>query len=75
MGIKRVENWVKEYYIKREVRNMMKMLENKKTYLVAAAFAVIAFMQHMGYVDSKLAQEIIVFLNGAGFAALRASKK
>lgn len=74
--VKNIESWVKEYYFKREVKKMLKqLLEGKKTYVVALAFAVIAFLEHLGYIEGKLANELIVFLNGAGFAALRASKK
>lgn len=73
--VKTIESWVREYIIKREVKKMFKSLQGKKTYLVAAAFALLAFLEHMGYIDSKLAMELVTFLNGAGFAALKASKK
>lgn len=59
----------------KENKNMNKILEGKKTYLVALAFAIIAFAEHLGWVTKDLALEIVTFLNGAGFAALRAVKK
>ncbi len=74
-----IQSWIIELtikrYIKKEALKMLKLLQGKKTYIVAGLFAVVAFLEHAGFLNKDLALEIIAFLNGAGFAALRASKK
>ena len=51
----------------------MNFLDGKKTYITAAAFAMTAIA---GFVNGELsvAEAVLVFLNGAGFASLRAAK-
>lgn len=75
----KLEHWVIELtvkrFIKKEIKKMLEQLKGKRTYVIAAAFAILAFLEHAGFLSRELAQEIVVFLNGAGFAALRAAKK
>lgn len=48
------------------------MLQGSKTYLVAAAFAVVVFLQQMGYVTKELAETLYLLLGAGGTATLAA---
>lgn len=53
----------------------MDILKGKKTYLIAAAWAIITFLYSMGWIDAHTYQLIQGFLFPAGIAALRAGLK
>lgn len=51
---------------------LVKVLQGRKTYLVALAVAVVVFLQAIGAVSSELAQTLYGLLGAGGLATLRA---
>jgi len=51
---------------------MFEALKGKKTYLVAAAGAVVTGLYFAGIIDAKLAEILLGFLGFTGLATLRA---
>jgi hypothetical protein len=49
----------------------MDFLAGKKTYIVAAAAAVVTFLQMTGMLDQVMAETIYGFLGATGLATLR----
>ena len=49
----------------------VKMLEGKKTYLVAAGGALVAFALMLGWIERELAEALWGLLGFGGLAALR----
>lgn len=48
------------------------MLEGKKTYIIAAALGVLAFVKAMGWIDETLYQTLLGFLAAGGLGTLAA---
>ena len=53
---------------------MLEFLNGKKTYIVAAAGAVIQGLVFAGIITQEQANQVLALLGFAGFAALRAAK-
>lgn len=53
---------------------VMEFLSGKKTYIVAAAGAVIQGLAFSGTISQEQANQVLALLGFAGFAALRAAK-
>lgn len=53
----------------------MEWLKGKKTYLVAAAVAVLSVLHTSGTIDTELYNTLVGILSGLGLATLRAAVK
>lgn len=56
------------------IKALWEFLKGKKTYLLAAAGAVVAVLAWSGVIDFETANKILAILGFGGLAALRASK-
>ena len=57
------------------MEKFLKFFDGKKTYIVATVMAGLAFAEHAGWLTPQDALAILTFLNGLGFAAVRAGVK
>ncbi len=54
------------------ITDIIKFLKGKKTYIVAAIFALVVFAESVGWLDSETATTIKGLLLGTGLITLRA---
>lgn len=55
--------------------NLIKFLEGKKTYFIAACMAVLVFLKQIGKIDDVTYNSLQALLFGGGLAALRSAIK
>jgi len=55
--------------------NLIKLLEGKKTYLIAACLAGLVFLKNIGKIDEATFQVAQTVLLGGGLATLRSAIK
>lgn len=53
------------------MKKLTKLLKGKKTYIVGLALFIVGGLKALGY---DIPDEVLIFLNGGGLIALRASK-
>jgi hypothetical protein len=55
--------------------NLIKLLEGRKSYIVAALMAVLVFLKQIGHLDEATYQMLQGLLIGGGIASLRSAIK
>lgn len=57
------------------MKNLLKLFEGKKTYLIVIAGALVFILNNLGYIDADLTNQIYVLLGITGTATMRSAIK